>query len=67
MANVRWARFRADRDRFAALTAEQCPRRIARRIIVIDDEIRVRETVIWNWESDRAWQRKERAALAPQP
>lgn len=65
MAKVRWTRDRARRDRLAALTAEQYPQRIRRRIVVIDDEVRVRETVIWTWDSGREWRRKERAALQP--
>lgn len=65
MANARWDLDRARRARLAALTAEQYPQRIRRRIVVIDDETRVRETVIWAWDSVREWRRKERAALQP--
>jgi hypothetical protein len=66
MATIRWKRDRERRDKLAALTAEQHPTKIARRIIVIDDERLVRETVIWSFMSRREWQRKERQALAPQ-
>ena len=64
MANARWAKDRAERDRLALLTAEQFPSRIVRRIVVIDDERVVREVTIWNWESGREWKRKERQVLA---
>ena len=67
MANARWKRERAERDRVAALTAEQYPSRIVRRIIVIDNERDVREVTIWNWESGRDWKRKERKVLTPGP
>ncbi|MDE2100812.1 MAG: hypothetical protein KGL39_26435 [Patescibacteria group bacterium] len=63
-ANVRWKKDRERRDKFAALTAEKYPSRIARRIIVIDDESRVKEVVIWNFESARSVRRKERKALS---
>ena len=67
MANARWALDRARRNQLAALTAEQCPNQIARRIVVIDRERTVRETVFWAWDSAREWRRKERAALAGFP
>ena len=63
MANARWAKDRIERDRLAKLTAEQCPSRIVRRIVVIDNETAVREAVFWNWESRRSWRRKELAVL----
>ena len=63
MANARWAKDRIERDRLAKLTAEQCPARIVRRIVVIDNEKTVREATFWNWESRRSWRRKELAVL----
>ena len=65
MANARWTRERAERDRLAVLMAEQFPSRIVRRIVVIDNERDVREVTIWNWESGRDWKRKERQILKP--
>jgi hypothetical protein len=74
MANARWRADRERRNKLAALTAEQYPARIVRRIVVsalgetspgggIDDEQTVREATFWNWESGRDWRRKERAVL----
>ena len=63
MANVRWAKDRIERDRLAALTAEQHPTRIVRRIVVIDDERTVREATFWSFESRRSWARKLRNVL----
>lgn len=63
-ANARWKKDRERRDKMAALTAEKYQSRIARRIIVIDDESRVKEVVIWNFESAHSVRRKERQALS---
>ena len=63
MANARWAKERIERDKRAALTAEQCPSHIVRRIVVIDNETTVREATFWNFESRRSWRRKELAVL----
>ena len=63
MANARWTRDRAERDRLAMLRAEQCPRRIVERIVRIVNERDVSETVIWNWESHRERYRKKRKLL----
>ena len=63
MANARWAKDRAERDRRAKLTAEQCPSRIVRRIVVSDNETTVREATFWSFESRRSWRRKELAVL----
>ena len=63
LANIRWAKYRKERDRMAALTAEQYPARIAERIIVIRNETEVSETVIWNWESGRSVTRKRRKVI----
>jgi len=63
MANARWKLDRERRDKLAVLTAEQYPTKIARRIIVIDDERLVRETVIWSFMSWRERFRRERQAL----
>lgn len=60
MANARWRKDRREREKLAVLTAEQFPRRIVRRIIVIDDERTVREATFWDWESGRDWKRKPR-------
>jgi hypothetical protein len=65
MAARRWALDRERRDQLAALTAEHDPSRILRRIVVIDQERDVRETVIWSWDSFRSARRKIRAALSP--
>jgi len=63
MANRRWQLDRQRRDRLAALTAEQCPAEIVRRIIVIEHERDVKEAVFWNWESGRDRRRKLKAIL----
>jgi hypothetical protein len=63
MANRRWQLDRERRNKLAQLTAEQFPVEIRRRLIVIDDEIRVRETTFWSFDSAREWRRKERTAL----
>jgi len=63
MANARWKLDRERRDKLATLTAEQYPTKIARRIIVIDDERIVRETVIWSFMSGRERCRLEQKAL----
>ena len=65
LANIRWAKDRAERNKLAALTAEQFPSRIVRRIVVIDNERTVREETFWNFESQRSWRRKERKVLTP--
>lgn len=67
MATARWAKDRERRMALAEVTAEQYPNQIVRRIIVIDDEQRVRETVFWRWDSGREWRRKERAVLRGGP
>lgn len=63
MAKARWERERAQRDKMAMLTAEQFPSRIVRRIVVIDNEITVRETTIWSFDSARSARRKLREVL----
>jgi len=64
MASRRWRLDRQRRDKIATLTAEQYPTKIVRRIVVIDDEQKVRETVIWSFMSYRERYRMERKALA---
>ena len=64
MANRRWELDRARRERLAALTAEQYPNEIVRRIVVVDREKTVREAVIWSWDSFRSARAKLRAVLA---
>ena len=64
MANRRWQLDRERRDKLAALTAEQFPAQIIRRVIVIDNETRVREAVIWSWDYWKDQQRKIRSVLA---
>lgn len=64
MAAARWARDRERRARLAALTAEQYPSRIIRRIVVIDHERTAREAVIWSFDSARSARRKLRDILA---
>lgn len=63
MAARRWQIDRERRDKIAAMTAEQYPTKIVRRIIVIDDERHVRETVIWSFMSYRYRYQLERKAL----
>ncbi|MDE2104244.1 MAG: hypothetical protein KGL39_43810 [Patescibacteria group bacterium] len=65
MANARWEKERKERDKMALLTAEQCPSRIVRRIVVIDNEATVREATFWSFESRRSWRRKLRLVLYP--
>jgi hypothetical protein len=67
MSRRRWAIDRERRNRLAALTAEQFPAQILRRIVVIDREQTVRETTIWTWDSIRSAKRKLLWALSAQP
>lgn len=64
MAAARWAKDRARRAKLAAVSAEQYPTRIVRRIIVVDRERYAREAVIFTWDSAREARRKVRAVLA---
>jgi len=64
MAAARWVKDRERRNRRAAVTAEQYPQEIVRRIIVIDREREVREAVIFSWDSGREARRKLRAVMA---
>ena len=63
MAKARWDKDRERRDELAALTAEQFPSKIVRRIVVIDNETTVRECVIWSFDSIREARRKLRRVL----
>lgn len=63
MVKRRWELDRQRRAKLAALTAEQYPTKIVRRIIVIDDDKTVKEATFWSFESRRSWTRKERAIL----
>ena len=63
MARARWDMDRQRRDRLAALSPEQYPDEIVRRIVVIDDEREVRECVIRSWDSAREARRKVRSVL----
>jgi len=65
MANRRWALDRERRAKLAALTAEQNPSHIRRRIVVIDRECMVREAVIWSWDSARSARRKVKDVMGP--
>ena len=65
MAQARWRADRERRQRLAALTAEQFPGHIVRRIVVIDGETNVREAVVWSFDSTREARRKTRAVLGP--
>lgn len=67
MAHERWRRDRLRRAQLAALAPEQAPNHIVRRIIVIDGERDVRETVLWSWDSARECRRKLRDVLHPAP
>jgi hypothetical protein len=64
MAEARWAIDRKRRAALARVTAEQYPREIVRRIIVIDGEVRAREAVIFSWDSRREAGRKVRRVMA---
>ena len=64
-AKVRWQRDAERRERLAALDPVFTGSQIARRIIVIDDESRVRETVIYRSDSRRDWIRKLKSAMRP--
>ena len=64
-ARARWERDRARRNALAEKDPIFTGLRIARRIIVIDDESRVRETVIYKGDSRRLWLQKQKRALHP--
>lgn len=64
MARIRWERDRARRERLAALTPEQFPEEIVLRIIVIEREKTVRETVIFSWDSAREVLRKLKSLIS---
>lgn len=63
MANRRWEVDRQRRNKLAALTAEQYPDRIIRRIVVIDHEATVKEAVIFSFDSRRSARAKLRKVL----
>lgn len=63
MARARWARDRERRDKLAALTAEQCPSKIVRRVVVIENESTVKEAVIFSFDSRRSAAAKLRKVL----
>jgi hypothetical protein len=67
MAAARWKRDRERREALAALTAEQYPDQIVRRVIVIDRERSVREATIFAWDSARVAGRKIRGVLSAGP
>lgn len=63
MAQARWAADRQRRARLAALAPLRHPGRIVRRIVVIDNEITVREVVLFDTDSVREARRKVAAVL----
>lgn len=63
MAEARWKKDREWRDKIAVLTAEQCPSKIIRRIVVIDNERDVREATIFSFDSIRSAKSKLRSVL----
>ena len=63
MANRRWELDRQRRASLAALTVEQYPNQIVRRVVVIDNETTVRECVMRTWDSVRECRRKLRQVL----
>lgn len=65
MANRRWELDRERRKKLAALTAEQYPSKIIRRVIVIDNETAVREAVIWSFDYAKDAHRKINSVLYP--
>lgn len=65
MATLRWSRYRALQEQIAAMDPARFAGKVRRRIIVIENECRVRETVIYDFDSSRRARAKERAALAP--
>lgn len=67
MAKRRWQLDHERRDKLAALTAEQYPAQILRRIIVIEQERTVKEAVIWSFDSARSARRKIQSILYGPP
>lgn len=65
MAKRRWELDRQRCYKLAALTAEQFPTQILRRIVVIDNETTVREAVIFSFDSFAEARRKEKHVLLP--
>ena len=63
MANKRWELVRARRSKLAALTAEQYPNAIVRRIVVIYNEREVREAVIFSFDTPASARRKLNSVL----
>lgn len=63
MAKRRWQLDHARRDALAAKDPAFTGLQIKRRIIVIDDEVSVREAVIYKCDSARCARRKLRSAL----
>lgn len=66
MANRRWELYRQRRDRLAAITADQFPDRIVKRIVIITNETDVREIVYRAWDSPRECKRKDRQVFTTQ-
>lgn len=64
MALARWEADRRRREAAAKLTPERCQNRIVRRIVVVFDEQRVKEAVIWDWDSNREARRKVKEVLS---
>lgn len=64
MAARRWELDRQQRAALAAMSPEKFTGRIVRRIVVITNETKVREAIIYDFDSARSARRKERAALA---
>lgn len=63
MAKARWVKFHAQRDRMDALDPVRLGR-IKRRIVVIDDEVRIKERTFYKFDRPCDWKRKLREVLA---
>lgn len=64
MAAERWRRDRQRRDKLASMNPLQYPGRIVRRVIVITNEIEVREVVLYDTDSYRDARRKLKQVMA---
>lgn len=69
LANIRWAKDRAIRERIAAIEPANFGREIVRRIVVIDREEKAREIIFYKFDnySDRRRKLREFAALSKIP
>lgn len=63
MAARRWEIDAQKRAALVRMNAEKFQGRIVRRVVVIDNEVTVREAVIYDFDSARSSRRKERDIL----